>query len=51
MVPTGCVGARWFQHTTRMPMAVVVKEAWRVCAGGAWGLLGCSLCKGARSGM
>ena len=38
VVPSGCVGARWFEDTTRMSMAVVVRKALCVHAGGAWGL-------------
>ena len=45
VVPSGCVDARWFEDTTRMSMAVVVRKALCVHVGGAWGLQGCSLRK------
>ena len=38
VVPSGCVGARWFEDTTRMSMSIVVREALCVYAGGACGL-------------
>ena len=40
---SGRVGARWFEDTTRMSMAVV-RVALRVYAGGAWVLWDRSLC-------
>ena len=48
VVSSGCVGARWFEDTTRMSMTVVVRGALCVFAGGAWALLGHTLHKDVR---
>ena len=49
VVSSGCVGARWFEDSTRMSVAVVVRAALRAYAGGAWEVQGRSLENGERS--